>query len=641
MPEDLARFVADAPVAMAMLDRDLRYVAWSNRWLSINGLLTTDLAGRNHDEVFPNMPDCWEEAKTRVLSGEPVTCEEDRQVAPDGTVKWARWRMTPVHGPREDIVGLAIFNEDITRRKVTEDRLHASEDRLRLTTEITGLGQFEIDFTDTEYHVSDSFRSLLGFEGLDLAAMRKHWATMIDPNDQAELRAALDTARSGLGGGHFARDIRLTINGEPRFMQIMAQVQFTGEGERRTPRRVVGILMDQTESRTMQEALSRAQRLETVGRLAGAVAHDFNNLLTVILSNLELADLRTADENLRLNLRRAIEAAEMGASFNKRLLALAGGRQSRQVVLMLDNHIAQTWNLARQVLGETINLRFAPGAEGGCVRVDPSELDGALLNLLTNARDAQSGGGEVEVSTAHLSLDTAEAAQIPGGEPGDYLRLTVTDHGTGMPPEVANRAQEPFFSTKASAGRGTGLGLTTVATTVARAGGFVQIETKEGKGSAISMYLPHVIADVTPAILTEGELKFGNGELVLVVEDDPLVREAVLQRLEAIGYAVLEAANGETALGLLDAGEPVDLVFTDVVMPGRLSGFDLIDAVRGKHENVGFLLTSGHVSKTHLKRPPLPNDPELLVKPYSLASLAQAVARAISQSRSDCEQHHP
>ncbi len=633
IPEDLARFVADAPVALAMLDRDLRYVAWSNRWLAINGLIGGDLVGRCHDDVFPSMPECWADAKTRALAGESLTCEESRQAGPDGPVTWVRWRITPVFDQTGEVTGLALFNEDITRRKSTEDRLRASEDRMRLTTEVAGIGQFEKDFTDTTYQVSDSFRALVGFEGLDLAQMLQRWEEMVDPGDLAGLRAEFERVIAQEGDGRVARDLRLNVAGEQRYMQFIAQVHFSGTGDDRHAHRVVGLLIDQTESRKLQEALSRAQRLETVGRLAGTIAHDFNNLLTVILSNLELAELRSVDDNLRKHLQRAIEAAEMGANFNKRLLALASGRQSQQVVLNLDAHIARTWALAQQVLGEAIDLRFHPGTDGACAQVDASELDGALLNILTNARDAQPQGGKVTVTTSAITLDRTEAARIAGGEPGDYLRLTVTDEGTGMPPDVARRAQEPFFSTKAP-GRGTGLGLTSVATTAARAGGFVRIDSTEGNGSSISIYLPRVAAEATPASSeAKDDLPFGDGELVLVVEDDPLVRETVLQRLEAIGYAVLEAATIEAALDLLAAGEPVDLVFSDVVLPGRDSGYDLVDAVRRTYPDVAVLLTSGHVSKTQMPRAPDASDPELLSKPYSLARLAQAVARAFTLAR--------
>lgn len=378
----------------------------------------------------------------------------------------------------------------------------------------------------------------------------------------------------------------------------------------------------------MQDALSRAQRPETVGRLAGMVAHDFNNLLTVVLSSLELADLRTADADVRNLLHQAADAAEMGAGFTKRLLALAGGHRGAAVPLVLDEHLGRVWEMFKRVLSDAIDLRFQPGAQGVVVAADPAEIDGALLNLVMNARDAQPGGGRIVLTTDVAEIDEAEARRIRGGKTGRFLRLSISDRGTGMAPEVVARAGEPFFSTK-GAGRGTGLGLTSVMMTAERAGGFLQIRSAQGQGTEVVIHLPALEQTADPLAQEDPEIQFGDGELVLVVEDDALVREAVMQRLEAIGFAVIEAANGEVALALIEAGEPVDLVFSDVVMPGALSGYDLVRQVQENHPGIGVLLTSGHVSSAYRETSPQGPPVELLTKPYSLKALAGAVGRAL------------
>ncbi|WP_264210734.1 ATP-binding protein [Leisingera thetidis] len=374
---------------------------------------------------------------------------------------------------------------------------------------------------------------------------------------------------------------------------------------------------------------SKRQWLEPIGRLAGVIAHDFNNLLTVILADLELAAFRTRDEDARGLLRRASEAAEMGVSFNKRLLALAGGRRFAPAVIKVNQHITDTWQVVERILSEDTRLQFHPGADVWPVKADPSELDGALLNLVANARDAINGSGEVTIATKNVQLTTAEAAGIGGAMPGDFVRISVADTGSGMPSEVATQAMEPFFTTK-PAGAGSGLGLTSVGMTVARAGGFLVLDSIPGEGTTVSLYLPRTLEVAQdPDDGKDADLPFGDGQLILVVENDPLVREAVLQRLEVLGYAVLEAADGETALAFLEQGEPVDLVFSDVVMPGRLSGHGLALLLRRRFPGVGVLLTSGYASRMLPRRRRLMVRAELIAKPYSLQVLARAVRRAL------------
>lgn len=286
----------------------------------------------------------------------------------------------------------------------------------------------------------------------------------------------------------------------------------------------------------------------------------------------------------------------------------------------------------QRVLSDDIFFRFHPGAGDAVVSFDPAEIDGAILNLVMNARDAQPTGGQIELRTEVLTLDAATAGEVRGARPGRFLRLSVRDKGPGMAPEVAARVGEPFFTTKA-AGRGSGLGLTSVTLTAERAGGFLRVASAPGEGTEVSLYLPALEGQVHTAVAESKDYPFGNGELVLVVEDDPMVREAVMLRLEAIGYAVIEAGNTDAALQQIEAGEPVDLVFSDVVMPGSRSGYDLIRELRAQHPGIATLLTSGHVSSAVRERdglnPPVP----LLSKPYPLKALAEAVAAALRQAQ--------
>ncbi len=627
----LQLFVTHAPVAMAMFDQEMRYLAWSQEWSAFYGLGARDLHGLCHYDVFPALPERWRVAHRRGLDGETIECAEDSWVLSDGREIWLRWSVRPIPDGAGGITGIALYTEDITARKQAEAELICGNARLQQISDSLGIGIFEHDFATGVSTVSDGYLRLLHIRRDEVPRTTEEWVALLRPVDLEAYRLARQRAMDPAGDGRFTAEIRPIVDGKERIMQVSSQVRFVGEGAERRPARLIGITTDQTEGRHLQDALSRAQRLETVGRLAGMVAHDFNNLLTVILSNLELADLRTTDAAVRHLLRQAADAAEIGAGFTKRLLVLAGGHKGSARTLVADEHLARVWELFERVLSDGIAFHFHPGAGEAMVSIDPAEIDGAVLNLVVNARDAQPTGGEVTLSTETVTIGPDQARTIPGGRAGRFLRLSVSDRGPGMTTEVAARAAEPFFSTK-GASRGTGLGLTSVSLTAERAGGFVEIVSVLGQGTEVRLYLPQSEATQSSAKDDSDDYPFGHGELVLVVENDALLREAVMQRFEAIGYAVIEAANAQSALDLIAAGEPVDLVFSDVVMPGALSGHDLVRSLRQNHPGIALLLTSGHISEAYRDRQPLDPPVELLAKPYPLKSLARAAARALRRA---------
>lgn len=633
----LAQLTTDAPIALAIFDREMRYLAWSGVWSSYYGLQGRDLLGQCHYDIFPDMPEGWRQAHRRGLAGETVSCAEESYMQASGSPQWIRWYVWPLHASDGSVKGIAIHTEDITDRKDAETALRKGAEKLRQITSTLGIGIFEHEFDTGRTEVSDGYLSLVGIARADMPRSIEEWMDLLRPTDPAAYRAARDKALDPAGDGNFTFETHPVVNGQERAMLVQSHVSFQGEGADARPERLIGLLIDQSESRKLQQALSRAQRLETVGRMAGIVAHDFNNILTVILGNLELAMARTGDAGMQALLRNAVEAAEMGAGFNKRLLTLAGGRRTAKADLALDDHLCRTWEVLRRVLSDEIVLRFEPGAPDAMVFADPTEIDGALLNLVVNARDAQPGGGQIVIRTGVAELGAAAASGMEGGRPGRFLRLSVSDQGGGMTEEVARHAFEPFFTTKAEAG-GTGLGLTSVAMAAQRADGFLNIRTAPGSGTEISIYLPLLAGTPTHADPDEAPMPFGDGQLVLVVEDDPMVRETTMQRLEAIGYAVIEAGNVDQALAMLHAGEPADLVFSDVVMPGRRSGYDLMREVHQHFPAIPVLLTSGHVSAA-FRRADLDRSVEILAKPYPLRTLAEAVAGALNPVRTPGAPH--
>ena len=379
-----------------------------------------------------------------------------------------------------------------------------------------------------------------------------------------------------------------------------------------------------------QASLAQSQRLEAIGQLAGGIAHDFNNVLAAISSNLDAVTLRSGDEKIRGVIQDAMDAIQMGASLTRRLLILSS---QHQVVglerLDLNDRVTGTIELLRRTLGEqvTVSLRLSPDP---CpTSANAGDIDNAILNLAINARDAMPSGGRLTIETRLITLDAEAAGRIAHARPGDYVTLTVSDTGQGMSPEVLKHAMEPFFTTK-EPGKGTGLGLATVHTTVRQSGGFVAIDSSEGEGTSVHLYFPKAEPGpiLSRAAPSPREAPLGDGELILVVEDNDKVRKATVSRLESLGYAVLEAKAAAEAITLLDSGEPIALVFSDIVMPGGMTGYDVAEWVHSMKPDLKVLLTSGY-SDMPLATSQAARKVKVLGKPYTREQLACALREAL------------
>jgi CheY-like chemotaxis protein len=342
-----------------------------------------------------------------------------------------------------------------------------------------------------------------------------------------------------------------------------------------------------------------------------------------------MVTLRSTDEKIRNTIQDAMDAIQMGASLTRRLLILSSRREVGLERLDLNDHITGTIELLRRTLGEqiAISLRLSPGP---CqTMANPGDVDNAILNLAINARDAMTSGGMLTFQTRLVSLDADAAGRIANARPGEYVMLTVNDTGHGMSPEVLKHAMEPLFTTKAP-GKGTGLGLATIHSTVRQSGGFVAIDSTEGAGTSVHLYFPKAEPGpiVSRAAPSPEKAPLGDGELILVVEDNDKVRMATANRLESLGYAVLEAKTGPEAITFLKAGEPVHLVFSDIVMPGGMTGYDVAEQVRSMKPDLKVLLTSGY-SDMPLAVSEAARKIKVLAKPYTREQLACALREAL------------
>jgi len=389
------------------------------------------------------------------------------------------------------------------------------------------------------------------------------------------------------------------------------------------------------ESKKLQEQLHQAQKMDSVGRLAGGVAHDFNNMLGVILGRLELA-MRAMDpsQSQYQNLLEIRKAAERSAELTRQLLAFARKQTVAPSMLDLNRTVEGMLNMLRRLIGEDIDLAWLPGKDLSAVKIDPSQIDQIMANLCVNARDAITGIGKVTIATANVFIDEGTYAEHPGVVPGDYVMLSVTDNGCGMDAQTLNKLFEPFFTTKET-GKGTGLGLATVYGIVKQNSGFINVGSKPGSGSTFTVYLPRcegMIEPVQQKDFTAAPVA-QNGETVLLVEDEPAILDMTTLILESLGYIVLPAETAARAIRL--AGEhtgKINLLITDVIMP-EMNGRDLAGKLLSLYPNLKCLFISGYTADIIARHGILDSHLNFIQKPFTRQQLAAKLREVLDGSK--------
>lgn len=390
-------------------------------------------------------------------------------------------------------------------------------------------------------------------------------------------------------------------------------------------------LRDLTDKKRAEAQLLQAQKMEAVGQLTGGVAHDFNNLLTVIIGNLELAtELQSESSQPGEMLSDALAAAEKGAALTHRLLAFSRRQPLQPAHIDLNSIVSDMTGMLRRTLGEDIEIKVKLDKNLWHELADKSQVENALLNLAINARDAMPMGGKLTIETRNISIDEFYTARNADVQPGDYVMLAVTDNGTGMSAEAIEHVFEPFFTTKEHHAR-SGLGLSMIYGFAKQSGGNVMVYSEVGHGTTIKLYLPRVespaepeapAADVTPQHL-------GGNEVILAVEDDDIVRKLVVDNLDKLGYRVLEAADGAAALEILRSSARIDLLFTDVILPGGMTGLELAEESRTLRPGLRVLFTSGYTKSSTVHQGKIDESVHLLSKPYRREELNRKIREVL------------
>ncbi len=477
------------------------------------------------------------------------------------------------------------------------------------------------DATGTIRQANPAAAVLFGY-GAD--EMIGHKVNMLMPADMAHqhdgfMQRYMDTGEARIIG--IGRDVEGRRKDGTTFPLHLSVGETALEGQRL----FVGILHDQTPRKAAEQALARSQRLDAIGQMTGGISHDFNNLLTIIIGNLELLQMRQSEGKDAALIEDALESAQLGADLTSRLLVFARRSNLKPRELDLREVCDQALSILSRTLGAPYKIQTNYAPDVARVVVDPAQLQAALMNLVLNARDAMPDGGQLLISIANVTIDDRYMAQETDMAQGHYVRLEVSDDGEGMEQEAQRRAFEPFFTTKSNLG-GTGLGLAQVYGFVRQSGGHITLYSEPGLGTSFGLYFPvaqpGAVAEPQSVPPHRHAAAADGDRTVLVVEDNPRVRKLSVQRITDLGYEVLEASTGDAAYEMLRDGQRIDCVFTDLVMPGTLNGYDLAIRIAEEFPAVRVLLTSGYASDVIASKMPTGANGAILHKPYRLSDLS-------------------
>jgi two-component system cell cycle sensor histidine kinase/response regulator CckA len=562
--------------------------------------------------------------------GERIQTYEADQRRRDGSIVRVEMVITLLAGLDGRVREILGVSRDVTERHQYTEALREKEYWLSESQRVSRIGSYALDMDAGTWTSSATLDEIFGI-GPEYNRTVEGWGDLVYAEDRREMleyfqREAVERQRP------FDREYRIArrSDGQIRWVHGRGQLVHNAKGELVT---MAGTIQDITERKRLEEQLLQAQKMESVGRLAGGVAHDFNNLLTVIngYCDLMLQGMKTSDP-IKEQLDEVRGAGQRAAALTQQLLAFSRRQVMRPQVLDLNGFLREAERLLRRLIGEDVRLVTVLDAALGKVKADPGQVNQVILNLAVNARDAMPGGGQLTIETANVDIDAESAATQVGSRPGRYVRLSVSDTGAGMDVETRRHLFEPFFTTKA-AGHGTGLGLSSVYGIVRQSDGWITAYSEPGQGTQFHVYLPRLEEDgeKTAAPAENPAPAFGT-ETILVTEDQDNVRALVSRMLRGLGYHVLDAANGAEALAVAAAhAAPIHLLITDVVMP-EMSGRELGAELKRQRPEIRVMYMSGYTGNAIARRGLLDEGVAFIEKPFTAESLAGKVRAVLGSA---------
>lgn len=600
---------------------------WNAAAERLFGYTADEVIGRHVDLIVPS--DRQPEVRTildQVRRGDRVKTHETVRIAKDGTRIQVALSVSPIRSRDGTIMGATKIARDLTEIRLAQAALSESERMARGIIE-TALDAFvQMDEAGIIIDWNSQAERIFGWSCED--ALGRDLGELIVPEAHRarhrERLARLLRDANAASGSRFEIETQRRNGAEMR-------VEFSVTAFHRSGTHVFNaFIRDLTDKIAAENQIRQAQKMDAVGQLTGGVAHDFNNILTVITGTIEILAEGVADRPELAGIARMIdEAAARGAELTGHLLAFARRQPLQPREIDVNTLILTTSKLLRPTLGEQIEIETLLADDPWLAYVDPNQLTAAILNLALNARDAMPQGGRLIIETINSYLDEIYAGQHSEVKPGEYVLIAISDTGSGISAHLIDKVFEPFFTTK-EIGKGTGLGLSMVYGFVKQSEGHIKVYSEEGHGTTIKLYLPKSRGLSSTAIGTDPvEKTVGGNELILVVEDDLLVRNYVVTQVRSLGYRTLSAANAEEALDAIRSDPTIDLLFTDVIMPGAMNGRQLVEEVRKLRGEFKVLYTSGYTENAIVHHGRLDPGVLLLAKPYRKADLARMIRLAL------------
>jgi PAS domain S-box-containing protein len=523
-------------------------------------------------------------------------------------------------------ISLLCIVRDITERKQTEAQLNETQERLQRVVSVGKVGLWDWDLLTNKVYYSPEWKRQIGYKDTEIAQNFDEWKNRIHPDDRA---GALLSIQEYLKGAKTSYEIEFRFRHRDGSYRHILSRGLKWLAEDGTPIRMLGSHVDITERDQLQAQLLQAQKMMSVGQLAGGVAHDFNNLLTIIIGTSELASTSLRkDDPLIESFQQIREAGKRAAALIRQLLAFSRKQVMKMEILDMGILIEDMKNMFKRLIREDINLVIDQTQCMSNIKADRVQIEQVILNLVVNARDAMPSGGTVTISTHLININSEDAKSHPLVPPGSYVMLMVSDTGVGMDEMTQSRVFEPFFTTK-ELGSGTGLGLATVYGIIAQSGGSIELESKIGQGTTFKIYLPWVDETARMNLPTLSFTAVPGNETILLVEDEKALCQLAQEVLQSAGYTVMTADHGEDALTLLAGHDgPVHLLLTDVVMPG-ISGRVLATRVAEKYPKIKVLFTSGYTDDAVLRLGVLDSAAQFISTPYPITALTTKVREVL------------
>ncbi len=647
------KLLANLPVMLHCMDGSGRMISANAAWCDALGYQPSDVVGRSFSEFLP------QESRSRLVTeiypkflvSSSYRNAEILIHRKDGSLATVVLSMTAYRGDKGRLERSVCLLEDITEKKIAQIKTNRGDQRFRSAFDAAAHGMAVVSPTGQIEAANSALTAFL--HRADLSTATYGFEELLHKDDRGQF---LNGMRQLLMGETpvLQQELRYTTS-EGRVVHGATSIALVKNEKGETEQLIVQIT-DTSEKKMVNERLQKAQKMEAIGQLTGGLAHDFNNLLTVIIGNLQLLDGKlNGDEKSEKRVSEAIVAARKGSDLTHQLLAFAKKQELEPRDVGVNGLVQGMAPLVSRTIGENIELKVDCMDGDPHSLIDPSQLESAILNLAINARDAMGNSGRLTIETQPVYLDREYADKNPDVTPGQYVLVAVSDNGCGMSAELQEKIFQPFFTTKAP-GSGTGLGLAMVYGFIKQSGGHISVYSEVGHGTSVKMYLPRRMRSADGASAPKVEMKVVDGfapapaaalsaiveavpepvvqpvrrPKILVVEDQEAVRAVACGFLEDFGYDVIEAGDGFQALAQLQENDDIDLMFTDVVMPGGMNGFDLAQAAQSLKPNLKIVHTSGYPkgAMVHQDEPRFKNG-FIIMKPYRREELQKIIRDAL------------